>query len=92
MKIDKEFIEHLEQLSKIELTEDEKETVQSDLQKILSYMSMLDELDAKEESSKDILKNILREDIVTPADKKHDIILNAPEKKDRYFKVPKTVE
>ena len=44
MKVTEELIIHLQELAKIGLKEEEKEKLKEDLQKILDYMGMLDEI------------------------------------------------
>lgn len=93
MVIDKNFIKKLEALSKIELSEIERNTVENDLKEILDYMTMLDEIDLDDlNEEKDIITNILREDIVTNENSIDAVLSNAPNKENGYFKVPKTVE
>ena len=48
VKVTEELIMHLQDLAKIGLREEEKEKLKEDLQKILDYMEMLDEVNVEE--------------------------------------------
>ena len=84
MVIDDKLIQYLEDLSRLHLTEEEKEKSKEELGKILNYVDMLNELDTtgiEEMSHPFSFTNNFREDDA-----------NAPEQKDGCFKVPQTVE
>lgn len=93
--ISDETIEYVGILAKLELSEEEKEKAKEDLGNILDYIDKLNELDtAGVEPMSHVfpVNNVFREDVVTNDDEYEKILSNAPEKKDRAFKVPKTVE
>lgn len=93
--ISDETIEYVGILAKLELSEEEKENAKKDLGNMLDYIDKLNELDtAGVEPMSHVfpVNNVFREDVVTNEDEYEKILSNAPEKKDRAFKVPKTVE
>lgn len=93
--ISDETIEYVGILAKLELSEEEKEKAKKDLGNMLDYIDKLNELDtAGVEPMSHVfpVNNVFREDVVTNDDEYEKILSNAPEKKDRAFKVPKTVE
>lgn len=93
--ISDETIEYVGILAKLELSEEEKEKAKEDLGNMLDYIDKLNELDtAGVEPMSHVfpVNNVFREDVVTNDDEYEKILSNAPEKKDRAFKVPKTVE
>ena len=95
MKIDDKLIEYLAELSRLDLSDEEKEARKSDLNDILAYMDKLSELntdDAPEMTHPFEAANRFREDTVTNEDRREAILSNAPETKGDYFKVFKTVE
>lgn len=93
MQIDLNLIRQLESLSKIELTDSERKVVKNDLQQILNYISMLSELDsASEPESSFVLPDTLRDDTAKKGLLSDGVFKNAPDEKDRFFAVPKTVE
>lgn len=95
MKITDELIEYIGDLSRLELSDEEKEARKKDLTDILDYMDKLSELDTEgvaEMSHPFNEVNRFREDVVTNEDRREDMLANAPEKKGDFFKVFKTVE
>ena len=90
-------VDHIAKLARIKLTEKEEEKFANDLSSILDYIDKLNEVDTK--NVKPIqqiteLNNITRSDIVTNKKQEtRDQILNqAPETQNNYFKVPKILE
>lgn len=93
-KITEETIEYVGILSKLELSADEKEAAKADMEKMLDYIDILNELDTEgiEPMSHVFpVNNVFREDIVTNGDMREQILANAPLKKDDSFEVPKTI-
>lgn len=94
-KISDEEIGHLAELSNITLSEAEAKSLRGDLEGILKYVGMLDELDTDGvEPTYQIggLKNVWREDeiIEYPVDKEGLLAL-AKESEDGQIKVPKVL-
>ena len=95
MEITESLMIYLEELSRLNLTEDEKQRTQKDLNSILKYMDKLNELDTSdvEPSSHAIpMVNIFREDIVTNKDDRERILANAPDRSNGAFRVPRILE
>ena len=95
MVIDDKLIQYLEDLSRLHLTEEEKEKSKEELGKILNYVGMLNELDTtgvEEMSHPFSFTNNFREDEAVNTENREALLANAPEQKDGCFKVPQTVE
>lgn len=95
MKITDETIDYVAALSKIELSNEEKEKAKNDVGKILSYIEIMNQLNTDNiEPMSHVfnLTNVFREDMITNTNNREELLNNAPEKKDGCFKVPKTVE
>ncbi len=95
MKITDELIGYIGDLSRLHLSEEEKERAKKDLSDILDYTEKLNELDTDgvpEMSHPFDAVNCFREDVVTNGDDRENLLSNAPERKGSYFKVFKTVE
>ena len=95
MQITPDLIKYLEKLARITLSEDEEKKVGNELQDIISYIDMLNELvtDGVEAMSHCFpVTNVMREDEVAPSMSPDEIVANAPESQDGYFVVPKTVD
>ena len=95
MKIKREDIVHLADLSDFSLSEKEVESLGSDLQGIITYISQLDELDTKNvEPTYQVfeMENIWRADEVLPQDADREQLLAlTKEEKDHQIKVPKVL-
>jgi aspartyl-tRNA(Asn)/glutamyl-tRNA(Gln) amidotransferase subunit C len=95
MKISKEEIEHIAVLARLSLSGEEKELFGSQLSSILDYMEKLNELDTKgiEPTSHVLsLSNVMRDDIPRPSIPKEDVLMNAPDHTEKFFRVPKIIE
>lgn len=95
MKISKEEVKHIAMLSRLELDEREIELYQDQLSRILEYVEKLNEIDTSqiEPTSHVIdLNNVFREDVVKESLPREDVLRNAPQATDKFFKVPKIIE
>ena len=95
MQITHDLIKYLEKLARITLTEDEEKKVGNELQDILTYIDMLNELDTDGVEAMSHcfpVTNVMREDEVQPSMSADEIVANAPESQDGCFVVPKTVD
>lgn len=93
-RIDDATIDHISILTKLELSEQEREQAKADMGKMLDYIDMMNELDtAGVEPMSHIfsLQNVFREDVVTNKDESEKTLLNAPQQTDNMFVVPRTV-
>lgn len=95
MEIKREDIVHLADLSDFSLSEAEVESLGSDLQGIITYISQLDELDTENvEPTYQVfeMENIWRADEVLPQDADREQLLAlTKEEKDHQIKVPKVL-
>jgi len=100
MKITDELIDYISELSRLELSSEQKEGAKKDLTDILNYMDKLNELDtagAKEMTHPfDEANRFRNEDSINGdsinGDQREAMLQNAPAVKGDYFKVFKTVE
>ncbi|MEN2994124.1 MAG: Asp-tRNA(Asn)/Glu-tRNA(Gln) amidotransferase subunit GatC [Thermodesulfovibrio sp.] len=95
MKISKEQVKHIAMLSRLELSEKEIELYQQQLSRILDYVEKLSEIDTTsvEPTSHVIeLKNVFREDEVKPSLSRDEVLRNAPDSTDKFFRVPKIID
>lgn len=95
MQITPDLIKYLETLARITLTEDEEKKVGGELQDILTYIDMLNELDTEGVEAMSHcfpVTNVMREDEVSASMTPDEIVANAPESQDGCFVVPKTVD
>jgi aspartyl-tRNA(Asn)/glutamyl-tRNA(Gln) amidotransferase subunit C len=95
VNIDDKLIDYLADLSRLELSDEEKHLRSLDLQEILEYMEKLDEVDTEglPEMVHPFEKvNTFRKDEVSNADDHERLLANAPDRRGEYFRVPRTVE
>ncbi|MCP4438806.1 MAG: Asp-tRNA(Asn)/Glu-tRNA(Gln) amidotransferase subunit GatC [Aureispira sp.] len=95
MQIDKPLIQKLEKLAKLDLLDSERTALLQDLNKILTMVEKLEELDTTGvEPLRYVIQepNYFREDIVTSKTSQSDILKNAPNTDGEHFRVPKFVK
>lgn len=94
-QITQSVVQHLAQLSNLQLTPDEVASLQTDLQNIIGYVQLLDELDTSGiEPTYQVtdLKNVWRADVVDNYGINKNVLLAlAPEKEAEQIKVPKVL-
>lgn len=94
-KVSEDTVVKLATLSRIEFDDEAKEEIISDLNRVLDFVSKLNELDTSNVEPLIYMneeKNILREDIVKQEITQKEALSNAPKKDSDYIKVPKVVE
>ncbi|HET9056640.1 MAG TPA: Asp-tRNA(Asn)/Glu-tRNA(Gln) amidotransferase subunit GatC [Chitinophagaceae bacterium] len=94
MEVTGKLVENLAHLSRLEFSDKDREEIKSDLEKMISFIDKLNELDTSH--VKPLLymgenANIFREDEVQASFSLEEVLLNAPQKTGKYFKVPKLV-
>lgn len=95
MKITEEMVDYVSVLSRLKLPEAEKGPMAAELEKIVSYMDVLNGLDTsgiEPMSHVFPLKNVLREDAVAPSFDRDALLKGAMGRDEEAFLVPKTVE
>lgn len=83
-------VKKVAEMARIELSEAEVEKFQKDLSSVLDYVDALKEVDTdglEIVSSVTGLENVERADVAKPIDYQEEIMANAPERKDNYYKV-----
>ena len=94
VKINKELIEHVADVARLELTDKEIENFSKELKEVIESFSSIDKVDTKgiETSLQAVeLKNILREDKEEKSFTQEEVLSLTEHKKDGYFKGPKAV-
>lgn len=93
--IDDEMIDYIGILAKLELSDEEKELAKKDMENMLEYVEVLNELDTEDIEpmiNVHLYNNVFREDIVTQEDDRNNMLSNAPSVRDNQYVVPKTVD
>lgn len=90
--ISKEDTKHVAKLGRLELSEQEVEKFSTQLGNILKYVEQMNEIDTTDVKPMahpfDIV-NVMREDEVYYENTKEELLQNAPEEEDGFFRVPK---
>ncbi len=95
MTIDKETVEKVAHLARLELAEDEKEKMIADMSKILGFMDKLNEINTSGIEPLVYMTtefNRTREDVVKQVITHDEALQNAPKHDDNYFLVSKVIE
>ena len=95
MTIDKETVEKVAHLARLELAEDEKVTMIDDMSKILDFMAKLNEIDTTGVEPLVYMTNevnVVREDVIKQEITHQEALQNAPKHDKDYFLVPKVIE
>jgi len=92
MALTEKDVRYVAKLSRLEVTDEEVTNYTRQLSSILGYIEQLNALDTKDvEPLSHVLdlKNVFREDVVTPSLTQAQVLSNAPEPQSGHFKVPK---
>lgn len=95
MQINKETLQKIAHLSRLEITEQDEQKMIDSLNEIIAWVQKLEEVDTTEIEPLTHLTeeiNAFRDDIVLPPLSHEKGLLNAPKKDADYFRVPKVVD
>ena len=95
MVIDKETVEKVANLARLELDEAEKEVLIKDMSEILDFMAKLNEIDTTGVEPLVYMTdemNVCREDVIKQDITTEEGLKNAPKHTDEYFLVAKVIE
>ena len=95
MEVNDELINNIAWLARLEFEEHEKEEIKLDMQKMISFIEKLNELDTT--GVKPLLHmsdnvNVLREDEVKETITREQALSNAAIHDEQFFKVPKVIK
>lgn len=85
-------VEHVAKLARLELTEEEKVKFSKQLGDVLKYVEQMNEVDTSNvEPLSHVVdfNNVMREDEIHYDCTKEQLMMNAPEEENGFFKVPK---
>jgi aspartyl-tRNA(Asn)/glutamyl-tRNA(Gln) amidotransferase subunit C len=87
-------VEHVASLARLRFSDEEKETLRIQLNRILEYMEQLNRLDTAsvEPLSRVVeISNVFREDRPAPGVSRNEALQNAPARTGEFFRVPKVI-
>ena len=94
MNITREEVEHVANLARLNLSEEELARMTGQLDTILSYVAKLDELDTEGVAPTThafSIQNAFREDEVQPSLPREEALANGPRQNEEVFIVPKII-
>ncbi len=95
MKISDETVDHIAHLSRLRFEGAAKEEIKQDLDKIIGFMSKLEELNTDGIEPLVFMSdelNVLREDEIVVSVSQKEALSNAPKKDSDYFRIPKVLD
>jgi aspartyl-tRNA(Asn)/glutamyl-tRNA(Gln) amidotransferase subunit C len=95
MEVNDALVEKLAHLSRLRFDEADKEAIKYDLQRMISFVEKLDELNL--DGIEPLLHlsgemNVLRKDEVKGSISREEVLKNAPHHDEQFFKVPKVIK
>ena len=94
-RITKEQVQHVANLARLAITEEETEKLTKQLDQIITFAEQLNELDTENvEPTTHVLhmKNVLREDKASQGLPREEVLKNAPDHQDGQIRVPGIME
>lgn len=95
MAVTRDDVKKIAMLARLEFTAEEEERLTGEMNEILNYMDQLNELDtSKIEPLSHVIEmgNVLRDDVVQPSLSPEEALMNAPNRFNNYFTVPKVLD
>jgi len=95
MSVTKKDVEYIAELARLQLSPQEIESLSEDMNKILGYIDLLNELDTENTEPLEHvieLDSRLREDEAKEPLSHKDALKNAPDADSDYFRVPRVIE
>jgi len=95
MSVDQNTVRKIATLSRIKVQEEDLPRLEGELNSILKWIEMLQEVDTdgvEPMTSAVHMEMKKRQDVVDRGGRAQDIIANAPASEDRFFMVPKVIE
>jgi len=94
MKVNPETIDKIAHLARLDVREEEKQGLLDDMNKILTFMDKLNEVDTSDIEPLIYMNdevNVLREDIVYHEINREQALKNAPKQDGKFFRVAKVI-
>lgn len=95
MNIDKDTVDKVAHLARLELSPEETDTMINDMNRILGFMDKLNEVDTTGVEPLIYMTsevNVFREDVVKQEITHQEALQNAPKHDDKYFLVSKVID
>jgi aspartyl-tRNA(Asn)/glutamyl-tRNA(Gln) amidotransferase subunit C len=95
MEINSQLVDNIAHLARLHFTDEEKKEIESDLQRMISFVEKLGEIDTTgieplQHMGSSV--NVLREDEIKGSISRQEALQNAPVTDGVFFKVPKVIK
>ena len=93
--VSREVVEHVANLAKLDLSDEEIDRLQNEMGRILEHADKLQAVDTDDiEGTSHVIPmtNVYREDEVGQSLTPEEVVANAPDSAEEFFKVPRIVE
>ena len=93
--LSREEVDHVARLARLNLSDEERAVFTGQLNEILGYVAKLEELDVTgvEPTAHAVpLRNVVRPDVCRASFDRDEMMANAPDRVEGFFKVPKILE
>jgi aspartyl-tRNA(Asn)/glutamyl-tRNA(Gln) amidotransferase subunit C len=93
--VSREVVEHVASLAKLDLSDEEIDRLQTEMGRILEHADKLQEVDTDDiQGTSHVIPmtNVYREDEVGQSLTPEEVVANAPDSAEEFFKVPRIVE
>lgn len=95
MQVNDQLIDQLAELARLQFSEEEKSGIRTDLQRMISFVEKLQELDTigvEPLLHMSEATNVYREDVLSGSIERSTGLLNAPDSDGTYFRVPQVIK
>jgi aspartyl-tRNA(Asn)/glutamyl-tRNA(Gln) amidotransferase subunit C len=95
MEVNKQLVERVATLAKLDFDEQAKEAIRADLERMIGFVEKLNEINTDTVEPLIYITdevNVLRDDEVKQVITKEEALQNAPQKDSDYIKVPKVIK
>lgn len=95
MEVTDNLIQHLANLSRLHFSEQEKESIKKDLERMIAFVDKLKEVDVQGVEPLLLMSdqvNNMREDVVSGSVSREEALKNASAQDGTYFRVPKVIK
>ena len=95
MSVDIDTVKRVAKLARIDVSAEQANKMQGDLNTILGFVEQLNEVDIEGVEPMTSVVDVAmkkRADVVNDGDKADDVVANAPASEDNFFMVPKVIE
>ena len=95
MKINRELLDKIAHLARLEFNEKDAEKMIEDMNAIVGWVEKLQEVDTEGVEPLTTMSheiNVFRDDVARQTLSKQEVLANAPDRDDSFFRVPKVID